>query len=224
MNSNMSQKYRDEMMRYYNMQKSRVNEPDNDSSAEKEENLQNTAAEPAVPDSETAEYDRRPDMFESVKERYPDPDISDFAVKASETSSYQTEPVHKMSTSPGYGKLRVEATSGNRSTPVEDVLVIITRSSGGSREVLATLLTDSSGSTQTIEISAPAPVLSGSPNEQVVSAVVDITAYKKGYYEVENKNIQVFTGITSIQPVNMVPLPLNAPDQKIVYTEQLPNL
>lgn len=217
MNNDISQKYRDEMMKYYNLQKKR-NPAEN--------NYEKHAAVPSAEEQSvpSAPYnDIRQNSEPDITAKYPDPDLSEYRLQ--ENSSY-TAPETTASEIPDseYGRLRVEASSGSRSSPVEDVLVIITRKNGDSKEVLATLLTDSSGSTKTLEISAPAQSLSESPSGQKVNAVVDITAFKKGYYEVENRDIPVFSGITSIQPVNMIPLPLNASDQKIVFTEIQPNL
>lgn len=214
MNNNISQRYRDEMMRYYSMQKSRMPAQEESAAAEEPRILSVISDIPS---------DKRPDTEQNISEEQSEADLS--VLRMQETSNYSFPEYAVQENLPDeYGKLRIEATSGSRSSPVDDVLVIITRPAGDSREVLATLLTDSSGLTQTIGISAPAGIFSGSPSGRAVNASVDITAYKKGFYEVENRNVPVFSGITSIQPVNMIPLPLDVSEQKIIYTEHEPNL
>lgn len=264
MNNDLSKKYCDEMMRYYNMQKKNTppcsshknTSPSSDSvkpamaeindaapsyteEAEissaapqytEEAEISSTAPQyteeakisyPAPRYAEEAEaipqLTQEQSEEDAIHNRYPEPDISQF-----------TEPYRSISDTlqenGSYGRLRITATSGNRASPIEDVLITVTRAGTEPPELLAVLLTDSNGTTQTLEISAPSETLSETPSDEKVSATVDITAYKKGYFEVLNRNVAVFSGITSIQPVNMVPLPLNSPPMKSVFTERSPNL
>ena len=194
MDISMSKKYQEELLNYYNMQKNKT--PDN-------------ADEIPRPENESDE----------ISERYPEPDIEQFRMPEENPEDISMQEQYSE-----YGKLRIETTSGNRSVPVEDVLVIVTRGSETPAEVIAVLMTDSSGATRTLEIPAPSRQRSESPTDRTVSAFVNITAFKKGYYEVENRNIPIFTGVTSIQPVNMIPLPLNSGNLKFTYTEPEPNL
>lgn len=195
MDSSKLQKYQEELMQYYNIQKNKAQ----DSTEEK------------TPEPDSAE----------ISERYPEPEIEQLI--SEETTSYPIDS-GLPETYSEYGKLRIETTSGNRSVPVEDVLVIVTRGKTEPGEVLAVLMTDRSGSTKEIEISAPSRQRSEAPTERAVSSFVNITAFKEGYYEVENRNIPVFTGVTSIQPVNMIPLPINSGNRKVTYTDSEPNL
>lgn len=156
-----------------------------------------------------------------VSDRYPDPDLPDYIASPEDQPSAG---IPAASDRNSYGRLRIEVSSGNHANPIEDALIVVTRGSGTDKDLIGILLTDSSGETQTLEISAPSRELSESPSNRRVNAVVDIIAYKKGYYEVENRNVPIFSGVTSIQSVNMVPLPLNSPEQKMIFTENKPNL
>lgn len=213
MNNDLSQKYYDEIMKYYNQNKQKKNNPEPDPPSSETPDHEAKISDPEI--SEPKEY---PDP---VSVRYPEPDISQFIMSETEPAAFtEKTPVPDGS---DYGNLRIEASAGGRAIPVEDVLIIITRAEKPD-EILALLLTDSNGATQTIRIPAPAEMLSESPSDKTVNAVVNITAFKKGYYEVENRNVPVFTGVTSIQPVNMIPLPLNTSEGKTTFTESKPNL
>ena len=214
MNNDLSQKYYDEMMKYYNKQKK--NNPESNPPSSETPESDATISNPSNP-----EISKPKDLPDPVSVRYPEPDISQFIMSETEPAAFtEKTPVPDGS---DYGSLRIEASAGSRAIPVEDVLIIITRAEKPD-EILAMLLTDSNGATQTIRIPAPAEMLSESPSDKVVNTVVNITAFKKGYYEVENRNVPVFTGVTSIQPVNMIPLPLNTSEGKTTFTESKPNL
>lgn len=221
MKNDLSQKYCDEIMKYYNQQKK--NNTRTQESSYKPEISVPVPEEPVQTDlKETVISETAAEFEENTAEKYPDPDISKFIL----TDDYRSAVTEKSvpSVESDYGSLRIEATAGSHAIPVEDALIIITRADKPKEEIVAVLLTDSSGTTQTIKIPAPAEILSESPSDNTVSAVVNITAYKKGYYEIENRNVPVFTGVTSIQPVNMIPLPINSSERKAVFTEDEPNL
>lgn len=120
-----------------------------------------------------------------------------------------------------YGSLRIEVSSGYGANPIEDALVVITsKNADGTRSILSSMLTNSSGETKTAKIlSPPASLSENRDNKLPVSSFVDISISRKGYYKVENYNVPVFTGITSIQPVNMIPLPINSPDATLKFND-----
>lgn len=123
-----------------------------------------------------------------------------------------------------YGKLRVEVKSANRAVPIEDALVVITKQSVTGNELLSIMLTNPNGETRTVAIPAPAKEISETPSDPTPFAKVNVNTYKKGFYEVENSDIPIFAGVTSIQPVNMIPLPFQDHTQKLVFPEREPDL
>ena len=124
----------------------------------------------------------------------------------------------------GYGKLSVQVRAGDRALPVENALVIITRQLPAGNELLYVLTTNPSGETQTIFIPAPEKALSETPTYAKPFSKVFINTYKKGFYEVENTDITVFAGITSVLPVNMIPLPFQYSTRKLVFPNTEPDL
>ena len=123
-----------------------------------------------------------------------------------------------------YGKLRVQVTSANRAVPLEDALVVITMQSAAGNELLSIMLTNQNGETQIISIPAPSKELSETPSALTPFAKVNINTYKKGFYEVENSDDPIFAGVTSIQPVNMIPLPFLDTTRKLVFPDSEPDL
>ena len=76
----------------------------------------------------------------------------------------------------------------------------------GNTSIHSVLTTDMSGKTERLELPAPSRELSESPGNIKPYATYTISAEKDGYYPVTNTGVPVFSGITSIQPIEMLPL------------------
>ena len=115
------------------------------------------------------------------------------------------------------GRLVVETYSGSRAKPIEGAHVIVSRENAEGEELLRTLVTDSGGRTETIELDAPAAENSFTHTGSMPYSNYNIRIDKEGYYTVEDLNVPVFPGITAIQPVPMVPLPFGAKNGKTKF-------
>lgn len=105
-------------------------------------------------------------------------------------------------TSTGY--LQVNAYTSNALIPLKDVAITVTASDG---TAIAMRLTDRSGKIQPIEIPVPAKAESQSPDpDERPYTLVNLYARSPGYYQIENESIQIFSGITTNQNLELIPL------------------
>ena len=105
-------------------------------------------------------------------------------------------------TSTGY--LQVSAYTSNALIPLKDVAITVTASDG---TAIAMRLPDRSGKIQPIEIPVPAKAESQSPDpDERPYTLVNLYARLPGYYQIENESIQIFSGITTNQNLELIPL------------------
>ena len=128
-----------------------------------------------------------------------------------------------------YGIMIVRATTASGAYPVPGVNVSITGASNVGKDIRISVLTDESGVTQSILLPAPPRALSLSPNntEEAFSRY-DVEIFKEGYYRKKLYDVAVFSGITSVLPINMIPstpynTEQNAPreNETVIVTEDL---
>ncbi len=105
------------------------------------------------------------------------------------------------------GYLIVGVTSARENFPVEGARVrIYSQGSGGELVLLYTLVTDSSGKTPSVELSAPPKYASQSPDTGIIPySLYTIDTDYEGYYSVQNINAPIYSGVTSIQNVSLIP-------------------
>ena len=78
--------------------------------------------------------------------------------------------------------------------------------------------TDADGRTPAFELFAPNKNLSQQPGSRLPYAVYNVRIAAPGYNTVDNLNAQVFSGQTSILPVEMIPIAINEQDEPITIT------
>lgn len=110
-----------------------------------------------------------------------------------------------------FGYLRVITRTARGALPVENVLVTITSYDGANSKVVASSLSDANGMTPPARLSAPAPENSQSPGAGPPFTSYNVDADIDGYYPVRNIGAQVYPGITSVQPVELIPIALGTP-------------
>ena len=105
-----------------------------------------------------------------------------------------------------YGILLVRTTTASGADPVSDVNVSISGTSDVGHDMRISVLSDESGITQPILLPAPPRALSLSPDstEEAFSRY-DVEIYKEGYYRKKLYDVAIFSGITSVLPINMIP-------------------
>ena len=84
------------------------------------------------------------------------------------------------------------------------------------------LVTDTNGKTETIELSAPPRENSLSPSNIDSYSKYTIQTEKEGYYPVENLEVPILGGQTTIQQVALIPLPLGYQAQTQVFIDEEP--
>lgn len=103
------------------------------------------------------------------------------------------------------GTLTIDATTADGAIPVAGASFAIKDKSG---RVLFSGLTDENGRTQTFTLEAPPRELSQAPNPSGVRpfSVYDLYISKPNYATINIIDVQIFAGVDSIQPVEMIPI------------------
>ena len=109
------------------------------------------------------------------------------------------------------GFILVNVRTGREATPIVGASVVITAINNGKRLLAAAGISDISGTVTGIEVPAPNKEYSLTPNTEVRPySLFDISVRATGYFNARSINVPVFSGITSVQNFNMVPLPIAA--------------
>lgn len=109
------------------------------------------------------------------------------------------------------GFLVVTARTANGSIPLENALVNIyeNKNDGSAMAngyLLYTLKTNSLGQTEKIALPTKNSALSLSPGNERPFYSYNIFVSSEGYFDSDVINVPIFQGITSIQPVNLIPV------------------
>lgn len=117
----------------------------------------------------------------------------------------------------GQGTLVVQVTLAKGAIPVEGARVVVSLED----EILGEFLTDKSGKTPVLSLSAPGKELSQTPGGVIRPySIYNIRISYPGYYVEEAINVPIFDQVNSIQPVALVPLPEEvAPNTEILIDE-----
>ena len=110
----------------------------------------------------------------------------------------------------GTGYLKVRVTTGDNALPIENATVTVSKGSGSAKELINKQSTDKNGETQQISLPAPPKELSQTPGNTNTYSKYNVRVDYTGYYSVENIDVPVFDGQLSIQPTQMIPLPLDS--------------
>jgi len=104
------------------------------------------------------------------------------------------------------------------------VLVTVTSYSDKNDKVIASAVTDANGMTPQMKLTAPNPQNTESPGAGIPAGLYNIEVDIEGYYPVRAIGAQVFPNITSIQPIELLPVsfgtnPPPSPISEINYDE-----
>ena len=116
------------------------------------------------------------------------------------------------------GHLKVQVHTGEDALPVENANVLIKDAFG---RVLYNLTTDNSGNTQSVELYAPDKSHDLSPDDPgPYYGIYDVEIRKPNFITQIIRGVQIFDGIDSYLPINLLPSP--SPDQDLVNVTYIP--
>lgn len=121
-----------------------------------------------------------------------------------------------------FGYLGVTVTTAIDAIPISGATVIVSRFTDGADEPVKILTTDKDGKVPIIVLPAPPKENSLTPNPLGPSySVYNVRVDKDGYYTQNSLNVPVFSGVTSIQPMRLIPLvygqSFGAGDERVPY-------
>ena len=105
------------------------------------------------------------------------------------------------------GQLTVSAFTANQLSPVTGATVSISAQGSEAGTVLDSSVTDRSGRSKTFTLPAPSAAISQEPSTLAPAAVYQVFVSHPDFYDFIAENVQVFEGITTQLPVNLIPLP-----------------
>lgn len=108
-----------------------------------------------------------------------------------------------LSQNPAFGTLFFQVTGGRGAFPIPGAAVKITRALDDRLGISVTVTTDESGKTEPISLPAPSRELSQTPGNGIVFAAYQAEVSAPGYITTRIRDLPVFDGITTIQPVNL---------------------
>ncbi|MBO4941175.1 MAG: hypothetical protein J6D15_03135 [Clostridia bacterium] len=114
------------------------------------------------------------------------------------------------------GYIVVQVYTADQAIPLPDANVIVSKPAGSGEEVVRIMKTNRSGKTEIIAVPTSPASNSQTPDGTDRFFKYNIRVDYPGYRTVENVNVPVFEGQTSIQPVGMIPLPDGAENGKAV--------
>lgn len=129
-----------------------------------------------------------------------------------------------MTNNTNFGYLGVTVTTAIDAIPVESATVTVSRFENGTDVPIKILSTNSDGKTDIIILPTPPRENSLTPNPTGPSySVYNVRVDKEGFYTQNSLNVPIFTGITSIQPMRLIPLVYgqfeNGLTERIPYSE-----
>lgn len=238
MNAKEIEQYKKDMMKLYDKripseseEKTAVGIPAENNTAEKvveetpEENNNNTQVteeETELPEKNETAEDVTSEV-DNILERFPEPDLSDISEEEYSAPEYESE--SSMGDSTGY--ILVNVRTGSGAYPVENASVLVTAIVDGNRFIVAGGQTDISGTTLKLQTPAPAFIYSQAPDPlKRPYSLFDVSVIANGYFNARSVDVPVFSGITSIQNFNMIPLPLamKSDDETLTYFNQEPEI
>ena len=123
------------------------------------------------------------------------------------------------------GYLKVRATTARQAVPVEGIYVTVSRATAEGEVLIDADYTGRDGSTRVFALPTVDGALSLFPGDPVPYVFYNVHVRAPGYFQVANKNIPIYDGVTAIQPVELIPLPDKASPgdvEEFVYMENGP--
>lgn len=122
------------------------------------------------------------------------------------------------------GYLVAQVTTAYTNLPIKNAKVTISKPIGYDTYLSQIKLTDENGKTEPVSLPSRSPELSLQPGFPVPYTIYNLTVEAPGYYTVEVLDIPIFPGVTSIQPVNLIPTSIVQQNPSEVITDQPPSI
>ncbi|MBR1433415.1 carboxypeptidase regulatory-like domain-containing protein [Ruminococcus sp.] len=222
-----TEKYKQELMRLYSRSTSAeekqvtqpVPEEINDTDTEAPDDT--VYAEHTAEDSNGAEED--------YNSRFPEPDLSELDTDlGTHSAEDDVPPVYDsdelLGTERGY--ILVNVRTGDDSSAVAGAFIAVTAIVDGKRLVLASGVTDESGVSPKFSLPVPDREHSQEPSpEERPYNLFDVSVSAEGFFRARSVDVPVFSGITSVQNFNLIPLPLmmDSSDETVTYYNAEPS-
>ena len=116
----------------------------------------------------------------------------------------------------GEGTLIVQVSTADRALPIADASVIVSKTDEEGETLVKIMRTDKSGRIEKLLLPAPPASNSQSPGKGDRYSQYNIRTDYPGYYATENLGVPIFEGQTSIQPIELIPLPEGVENGKTV--------
>ena len=115
----------------------------------------------------------------------------------------------ELSSPTGVGYLQLRISTAQGAIPLQNAQVIVREPKERGDGLVALLVSDRSGLTPIVSLPTVPRALSEVPGNPhpFYTYLVDVS--KEGYYTQDYQNVPVFDGISSVQSVEMIPLPQN---------------
>ncbi|MBO5149796.1 carboxypeptidase-like regulatory domain-containing protein [Anaerotignum sp.] len=110
-----------------------------------------------------------------------------------------------LSQNPAFGTLIFQVTGGQGAFPVPNATILLTKQLNDQQSLSFTVVTDESGKTAPVSLPAPSRELSQRPGNGIVFATYQAEISAPNYVTTEIRDLPVFDGITTIQPVSLSP-------------------
>ena len=115
-----------------------------------------------------------------------------------------------MATSPeGIGYLQMRISTAQGAIPIQNAKVVIRDHADRGGRLVSFTVSDRSGLTPNIALPTVPRALSEMPGNPQPFYTYYVDVSKEGYYTQYYQNVPVFDGVSSVQSVEMVPLPQN---------------
>lgn len=218
-----AERYKKEMMKLYGRRRS--DEEPEPAPPEDEEifGVDEDAADDTAYAPSTDDPEETPAEEDELSSRYPEPDLSELGDMPENTSPPQY--VNEESLGKATGYILVNVRTADEASPVEGAEVLVTAVVDGARMILASGLTDPSGTTRKMSVPVPDAGLSQSPSpESRPYNLFDVSVSAAGFFNARSVDVPVFAGITSVQNFSMIPVPaMMSPDSEtLTYYNQEP--
>ena len=152
------------------------------------------------------------------------PSFSQDEAPSNMSNSYMEEFLRQ---NPSNGFIKVQAYSGQGALPVKDVKIRVTKEIGGDEILFLEDITDESGKTESKSLPAPDASLSQQPNQSqqpLPYTTYTLTAENPNYTTLIKRELPIFPGVISIQPLEMLAVPNSGWRPPIIDEEEEPNL